>query len=62
MRKEQVVLLTDSQFEINSYISKGWRVISVTPQHVSNNSTYSPVRGVFCIVFEREISLTNKND
>jgi len=54
--KEQKVIITSSQIEINGLISKGWFVISVTPQVVSSVAGYSSMRGEFCFVLEREIS------
>jgi hypothetical protein len=51
---EQKVIITDSQSDINNELNKGWKIVSVTPQHVANgtNSFYE-VRGKFCFVLEK---------
>jgi hypothetical protein len=45
---EQKVIMTKSQADINDWLEKGWKVISVTPQHVGTNTS-----GCFCFVIER---------
>lgn len=50
--KEQEVVITESQSDINDYIRKGWRVVSVTAEHVA---TGAPVKvcGKFCFILEK---------
>ena len=50
---EQKVIITDSQFDVQNLIDKGWRVTSVTAQHVSAGQTYQ-VLGKFCFILERD--------
>lgn len=57
---EQKVLITDSQYEVQTFLDKGWRVVSVTPQHVSasgGGQIYSTTtyEGKFCFVLERGV-------
>jgi len=57
--KEQKVIITDSDRDINNYIGMGWTVVSVTAQHVSaggGGNTYNTekVFGKFCFVLERD--------
>lgn len=47
--KEQKVLITDSQFDVNDFIGRGWTVVSVTAQHVASGGG-----GKFCFVLERD--------
>jgi len=47
MKKEQKVIISNSTFEVNSYLDKGWKIVSVTPSH-SQSGNY------FCFVIERE--------
>lgn len=49
---EQKVVITRDEVRINSYIDSGWKVVSVTAQHVSG-SQYG-MTGYFCFVLERE--------
>lgn len=50
---EQKVIITDSQYDIQSYLDKGWIVVSVTAQHVASSSSYV-TNGKFCFVLERK--------
>jgi hypothetical protein len=51
---EQQIVITSDSYKINDLIRQGWRVTSVTAQHVSNaGSSYSSIRGEFCFVLER---------
>jgi hypothetical protein len=57
---EQKVLITDSQYDINDYLTKGWSIVSVTAQHVAayaGGNTYSSntISGKFCFVIERAV-------
>jgi hypothetical protein len=49
---EQKFLITDNDYDVNSWLNKGWRVVSVTAQHVSAGSY--EVKGKFAIVLEKE--------
>ncbi len=57
---EQTVVISQSQRDIDSFLDKGWRVVSVTAQHVaiapaSNyTSNTKEIYGNFCFVLERE--------
>lgn len=49
---EQKVVITNSQYDVQTYIDKGWRVVSVTAQHVSAGTFQ--VDGKFCFILERD--------
>lgn len=57
--KEQKVIITDSDQEINGWLERGWTVTSVTAQHVAvtvggnAHNVYSQ-KGKFCFLLERE--------
>ena len=55
---EQKFLITDSQKEVQDLIDKGWMIVSVTAQHVSNavvgHDAYYSNAGKFAIVLERK--------
>jgi len=55
--KEQKVVITDSGESINMDIKDGWRVVSVTAQHVSVSTNahadYLKEFGKFCFVLEK---------
>lgn len=51
--KEQKVIITDSQYDIQSFLDKGWTVVSVTAQHVSTASSCAE-KGKFCFILERD--------
>mgnify|MGYP000334788939 CR=1 FL=1 len=44
--KEQRVLITDSSYDVNSYLEKGWEIISVTASHKTYNC--------FCFVIQKQ--------
>lgn len=51
---EQRVVITDSEDVINSWLVKGWTIISTTAQHVATaNSFTSIVKSQFCFVIQR---------
>ena len=57
--KEQKVIITDSAYDINEYLNKGWKVVSVTSQHVACDngaSTHIDTKmyGNFCFVIEKQ--------
>lgn len=45
---EQKVIITDSQYDVQNFLDKGWKVVSVTAQHVSTTNY-----GKFCFILER---------
>lgn len=49
---EQKLIITDSVYDVNQYLDKDWRVVSITAQHVSTN-TNSYLRGNFAILLEK---------
>jgi hypothetical protein len=49
---EQKFLITDSQYDVQGWLDKGWRIVSVTAQHVATSNSYTE-RGKFAIVLER---------
>ena len=51
--KEQKVVITDTDRDINSYIDKGWIVVNMIPMTIStgNNSFYN---GKVCFLLEKE--------
>lgn len=51
-------MITESQRDIQDLLDKGWKVISVTAQHISiggAGQAYSPMTGYgkFCFILER---------
>jgi hypothetical protein len=58
--KEQRVLVTGNEYasevqdKVDAIMAEGWRVVSVTAQHVASSSSQT-VRGGYFIVFEREL-------
>ena len=50
--KEQKLLITDSTYDVNEWLDKGWEVISVTAQHVSSGN-YTE-RGKFAILIQKQ--------
>lgn len=53
---EQKVIIGKSTTDIDNLLDKGWKVVSVTAQHVASASQYSTsaIYGDFCFVLERE--------
>ena len=53
---EEKVLITNSEYEINKILDKGWNIKTVVPQHVSTSTTFgsSNLKGDFLIIFERK--------
>jgi hypothetical protein len=59
MKKEQKLIITDKERDINIYLEAGWEVISVTPQYVSVSMTgssynYRTETGKFAIVIQKQ--------
>ena len=54
--KDQKVVITDSESEINTWLNKGWHIISVTAQFMTapNTGAYNQtvIGGKFCFVLE----------
>lgn len=53
--KEQMFLITNDHMTVQSWLDKGWRIISVTAQHVAtgNQNHTSRISGSFAIVLEK---------
>lgn len=52
--KEQKFLIVDSEIQVNNWLDNGWKIVSVTPQHVSVAGDYSrEVKGKFAVVIEK---------
>ncbi len=49
---EQKFIIVDNQSDIQNWLDKGWRILSVTAQHVSTGSSQW-LSGKFAIVLER---------
>ena len=56
MRKEQKFLITDSQYDVQNLLDKGWLIVSVTAQHLTQGSSGFTSHGKFAIVLEREVA------
>jgi hypothetical protein len=52
-KMEQRVIITDSQYDVQSLIDKGWKVTSVTAQYVTTAHSYTE-RGKFCFILEKK--------
>jgi hypothetical protein len=50
---EQKFIITDSSYDVEQFILKGWRIVSITAQHVAAGTSYSAY-GKFAILLERE--------
>lgn len=48
---EQKFLIVDSAYDVNQYLDKGWKIVSITAQHVSAGTSYAI--GKFAVVIER---------
>lgn len=49
---EQKLIISNSVEDINEQLENGWRVVSITPQHVSTGSSQI-IKGKFAILLER---------
>ena len=58
---EQKLMITDSVYDVNESIILGWKIVSVTPQHVSTGGN-SHLKGSFAIVLERPSDVNNVPD
>lgn len=45
-------MITESELNVNQYLQKGWKVISVTAQYIATGSSYKE-SGKFCFVLEK---------
>lgn len=54
---EQKLIITDSVHDVNGYLEDGWKVVSITAQHISTGGG-SHLRGNFAILLERGDKLT----
>ena len=50
---ENIVVITDREYDINPYLKNGWTVKFVAAQHVSGGSFKE--LGKFCFVLERPL-------
>jgi hypothetical protein len=50
---EQKFLITDSQYDVQGWLDKGWSIVSVTAQVVSTGKDFTSEKGKFAIVLER---------
>ena len=51
---EYKVVITDSQSEINSWLEKGWKIQSVTAQHIAGGGQISyTTKAPFCFVISK---------
>lgn len=53
----QKLIITDSVYDVNKYLDKGWKIMSITAQHVSTGGG-SHMRGNFAILLERGDKVT----
>jgi hypothetical protein len=53
--KEQKFIITDSQYDVQNLIDKGWLVVSVTAQHIATGSSFQ-VTGKFAVLLERGVT------
>lgn len=54
---EQKLIITDSVYDVNQYLDNGWKVVSITAQHVSTGGG-SHLSGKFAILLERGDKVT----
>ena len=56
--KKQLVVITSYESDVNKYLETGWKVVSVTAQHISNDGGNirfgRTVNGGFCFIIEKE--------
>jgi hypothetical protein len=53
---KQKVIITNSESKIETFIADGWKVKSVTAQHVAlAGNAYGDLKGKFLIVLECEV-------
>jgi hypothetical protein len=53
--KEQKVIITNSEYDINNELKNGWRIVfQPISQHVATANAYAGKEGKFLIVLERE--------
>lgn len=49
-----MVVITDSEYNVNPYLKNGWIVKFVSAQHVASGQAYKEI-GKFCFVLERPL-------
>ena len=53
---EQKVIISDVEYNVQDLLNEGWRVVSVTAQHVSiGGGNYTTNNGKFCFILERGV-------
>jgi hypothetical protein len=51
---EQKVIISDSQYDVQNHLDKGWRVVNVVAQYVSiGGGNCTTNNGKFCFILER---------
>jgi hypothetical protein len=52
----QHFLIVEDEYKINSLLAEGWKILSVTAQHVAVSGGGNPhwARGTFAVVLEKE--------
>lgn len=50
---EQKFLITDNQDKVQALLDDGWKIVSVTPQHVTGSTYFG---GRFAIVLQRGLN------
>ena len=53
---EQKVIISDVEYNVQDLLNEGWKVVSVTAQHVSiGGGNYTTNNGKFCFILERGV-------
>lgn len=50
---QKLILTGDSFDKVNEYLENGWKVVSITAQHVSTGSTVYSKSGDFAVLLEK---------
>jgi hypothetical protein len=53
---EHKVIITDDESTINDWLSRGWEIVSVTPQYVATTYLATTEQGKFCFVIQKSKS------
>jgi len=56
---ERKFIITGDEDRVQQFLEEGWRIVSVTSQHVATGSTGQYLYGKFAILLERERPLTS---
>lgn len=53
---KQKVIISDVEYNVQRLLDEGWKVVSVTAQHVSiGGGNYTTNNGKFCFILERGV-------